>query len=111
MQSLFPGAIIHDPAMGFTSNKKATVAFICVPTPNEKKGKLDSTIVEQVVKNAKEDIIIIRSTVQPGTCEKLEKLGKSICYMPEYLGETVNHPLFDDKNAGFLIVGGRPKNR
>ena len=31
--------------------------------------------------------------------------------MPEYLGETVNHPLLDETKRQFLIIGGKPENR
>jgi UDP-glucose 6-dehydrogenase len=31
--------------------------------------------------------------------------------MPEYLGETTNHPLLDEAARQFLIIGGRPNNR
>lgn len=110
MQSLFPDAIIHDPAQGLISTNKTDVSFVCVPTPL-KNGKLDTSIVQEVVKACDSPLIIIRSTVNPGTCGKLEKLGKNICYMPEYLGETTNHPLLDEAARQFLIIGGRPKNR
>lgn len=111
MTSLFPEALVHDPAQYLIATEKADVAFVCVPTPLGSKNKLDTSIVEKVVKNSKEDLIIIRSTVNPGTCDKLEKLGKNICFMPEYLGETTNHPLLDGSARQFLIIGGRPKNR
>ncbi len=111
MASLFPKAYIYDPAQHLTATEKADVAFVCVPTPLNNKNNLDTSIVEKVVKNSKEDLIIIRSTVSPGTCEKLEKLGKNICYMPEYIGETVAHPLLDETARQFLIIGGRAKNR
>lgn len=112
MQTLFPDALIHDPALGRKNNTKADVALVCVPTPNIKQSKLDTSIVEQVVKDAKEKFIIIRSTINPGTCDKLEKkYGKDICFMPEYLGETPHHPLLNVSNTPFLVIGGRPKNR
>ena len=30
---------------------------------------------------------------------------------PEYLGETVAHPLLDETQRKFLIIGGKPENR
>src|SRR4030043_1433258 len=110
VKTLFPNALIHDPLQGLISKEKADIAFICVPSPL-KDNKLDCSVVEQVVKEAKEDLIIIRSTVMPGTCDKLEKLGKKIVFMPEYLGESVNHPMTDQKARSFMIIGGRPENR
>ncbi len=111
MKTLFPDALVHDPPQKMISNKKADVAFVCVPTPNGSEAQLDTSLVEEVVKNAKEDLIIVRSTVNPGTCEKLEKLGKKIVHMPEYLGETVSHPLLDEKARQFLVIGGKAQNR
>jgi UDPglucose 6-dehydrogenase len=89
---------------------KCDVAFICVPTPL-KDGKLDTSIVEEAIKNCQEDLIICRSTVMPGTCDKLSKLGKHIVFQPEYLGETVNHPMTDQKTRPFIILGGEPADR
>jgi UDPglucose 6-dehydrogenase len=114
MHTLFPDAHIIDPEQGYPHKgdyePQAHVAFICVPTPL-KDGKLDTSIVEEVVKNCKENLIIIRSTVMPGTCDRLEKLGKNIIFQPEYLGETVNHPMSDQKARPFIIIGGRPNIR
>jgi len=110
MQSLFPDSLIHDPAQNLINEESADVSFICVPT-NLKDGKLDTSIVENIVKECDSGLIIIRSTVMPGTCDKLEKLGKNIVFQPEYLGETVNHPMLDQKSRQFLIIGGKTENR
>lgn len=112
MHSLFPDAVIHDPEQGYAHYERADMAFVAVPTPNVGKGKLDTSIVEEVVKTAQEPLLIIRSTVNPGDCDRFEKeYGKNIVFMPEYLGETVAHPLIDKKSNDFLIIGGRPENR
>ncbi len=111
MHSLFPEALIHDPNQNLVSEEKCDAGFICVPTPNKENGTLDTSIVEDVVKNAPEELLIIRSAVNPGTCDYLEKYGKQICYMPEYLGETVAHPLIDKKSNDFLIIGGHEEDR
>jgi len=110
MKVLFPDAIIHDRSTNDPSEPVADVAFICVPTPL-KDGKLDTSIVEEVVMQAQEPLIVIRSTVMPGTCDKLSKLGKHIVFQPEYLGETVNHPMSDQKARPFIIIGGEPNDR
>jgi UDPglucose 6-dehydrogenase len=112
MKTLFPEASVHDPAQKMVSKKKADIAFVCVPTPNKKNGALDISIVEEVVSKSEEDLIVIRSTVQPGTCDYLaKKYKKNICMQPEYLGETVNHPMTDQKSRPFIIIGGIPENR
>lgn len=112
MKELFPDAEIHDPAQGYKSKKVCDVAFICVPTPNLPDGALDTSIVEEAVKNAKEEFIIIRSTVMPGTTRYLgNKYGKKIVFQPEYLGETTNHPMTDQHSRPFMIIGGDEANR
>ena len=110
IKELFPDAGICD-SKGFIDNTIADIAFIAVPTPLNKDGSLDCSIVEKVVTDCKSPLIIIRSTVMPGTCDKLEKLGKNIVFQPEYLGETVAHPLFKEGDRKFIIIGGRPENR
>jgi UDPglucose 6-dehydrogenase len=107
MHTLFPDALIHDPAQKLFSPEKADVAFVCVPTPLVD-NKLDTSIVEEVVRNAPEDFIIIRSTVMPGTTDRLiQETGKDIIFQPEYLGETTNHPMTDQKSRPFIILGGK----
>lgn len=91
---------------------RCDVAFVCVPTPNLPDGSLDTSIVEEVVAWCECGLIVIRSTVNPGTCDGLVKFyGKNICYQPEYLGETVAHPFADMRTRPFLVIGGTPENR
>lgn len=113
VNDLFPDALTCD-SRGFSKGTpKADVAFICVPTPL-KDGKLDTSIVADVIKECEDDLIVVRSTVTPGFCDKWEKYfahKKKICFQPEYLGETVAHPLLQEKDRDFLIIGGLPGNR
>ncbi len=109
MHTLFPGAEVFDPAQQHFSNEVCDVAFVCVPTPL-KDGKLDTSIVEDVIENAKEDLIIVRSTVMPGTCEKYSG-RKNVVFQPEYLGETTNHPMSNQHARQFVILGGSDDNR
>lgn len=113
VHELFPAALIHDPELKLRSRVVvADVAFVCVPTPNLDKGALDTSIVEQVVRDAEEPLIVIRSTVNPGTVDRLIKeTGKHIVFQPEYLGETVQHPLLEESERKFLILGGLPEDR
>lgn len=122
MQKLFPSAYIYDPVLfppipsDIDGNKrkvnKRDVAFICVPTNVLGEGKLDTSIVEECVAWCECPLIVIRSTLNPGTSDYLgNKYGKNIVFSPEYLGETVNHPLLDPTKRQFLIIGGKPKDR
>lgn len=111
MRDLFPDALIHDPDQGYNCNEKCDVAFVCVPTPVVGDG-LDTSIVGSVIKDAEEDLIIVRSTVNPGNCDMWEQAyKKNIVFMPEYLGESPAHPLLDETKRNFLIIGGKPENR
>jgi UDPglucose 6-dehydrogenase len=112
MKTLFPDAIIHDPGLGMIAEETADIAFVCVPTPCPNEGALDTSIVEEVVKNATEKLLVIRSTVNPGFCDDMyTKYHKHIVMQPEYLGETVNHPMSDQKTRPFLIIGGKSTDR
>lgn len=135
MKQLFPDAIVYMRDLSkaplekssdinqYTNNKKSInecdVAFICVPTPviHTKsmdpitdelavEDKLDTSAVEEVIAWCECPLIVIRSTVNPGDCERWqEKYDKSIVFQPEYLGETPAHPLLDTTQTNFIIIG------
>ena len=118
MKELFPDAYIYTEKIGTREEaNKGDVAFIAVPTPytvdsNGLEGALDTSIVEECVSWCKCPLIVIRSTVNPLTCDWLsEKYEKRIVMQPEYLGETPNHPLLDIKKTPFIIIGGKPADR
>lgn len=126
MQQLFPKAYVYDPIFndrphdtrkydyGTDKDKvnKCDVAFICVPTPNLETGRLDISIVEEVVAWCNCSLIVIRSTVNPGDTAYLSnKYRKIIVVQPEYLGETPSHPLLNPKERPFLIIGGTDQGR
>lgn len=113
MKQLFPNAYIYTESIGDREGvNKCDVAFICVPTPVTRNGNLDTSIVEECISWCNSDLIVIRSTVNPGTSDKLaKKYNKNIVMQPEYLGETINHPLLDQKKNKFIIIGGEPKDR
>jgi UDPglucose 6-dehydrogenase len=126
MRKLFPEAIVYDEPklkQAHPSNWKEVlevnrlainscdVAFVAVPTPNKRNGSLDTSTVEEVVGWCESDVIVLRSTVQPGTADKLEASGKNIVIQPEYVGEGIAHPLLDESKTPFMILGGSPKNR
>jgi len=109
MKKLFPESWIHDPVLGFVESRTADVAIVCVPTPLLVDGRLDCSIVESVIQECREPLILLRSTVMPGTCDRFPE--KQIVFQPEYLGETVDHPLFDQGSRQFMILGGRKEDR
>lgn len=115
MQQLFPDIYVYDPGLGYGEKEevnKRDIAFVCVPTPVIGEGKLDTSIVEEVVSWCKSPVICVRSTVNPGDCDRwANKYNKRIVMQPEYLGETQNHPMLDPRQRPFLIVGGAPEDR
>lgn len=112
MHKLFPDAYIYSRGIGKKSElNKCDTAFICVPTPCPEEGALDMSIVEECVEWCDCPLIVIRSTVNPGTTDRLaKKYGKRIIMQPEYLGETPAHPMIDPKVRPFLILGGDKKD-
>jgi UDPglucose 6-dehydrogenase len=112
MKQLFPDSVVYSRNNGDKNGvNKCDVAFICVPTPLVD-GKLDTSIVEEVISWCECPLIVVRSTVNPGDCDRWSKeYNKHICMQPEYLGETPAHPMLDPKTRNFLIIGGEPKDR
>lgn len=108
MKRLFADAWIHDPALAYTEDRVAEVAFVCVPTPPGIGGALDTSIAETIIRDCREPLIIVRSTVMPGTAAKFP--GKHVVIHPEYLGETVAHP-FSETARPFMILGGETDDR
>lgn len=110
MLKLFPEAVVYDEPLGVGSRSQVNgcdVAFVCVPTPGTEDGPLDISIVECVVGWLETPLIVLRSTVNPGTTISLaRRYGKRIVFQPEYLGETAAHPLTELKERQFLILGG-----
>ena len=78
-------------------------------------GACDTSIVEEILNSTDHEYYLIKSTIPPGTTEKLiEKTGKKIVFSPEYIGEGKyttrwwdNHPHPEDmKLHSFQIFGG-----
>lgn len=89
----FPEAIPYD-IVKFKENKEkisdADIVFICVPTPYSEAGH-DLSIVFEAVDNLKgEKIIVIKSTVLPGTTDSLQDKypQHKFLFNPEFLTET-----------------------
>lgn len=115
MHEMFPEAAVYDPALKLGSQaliNQCEMTFAAVPTPNLESGALDSSIVESVVDWCESDVIVIRSTLNPGDADRMKaKTGKRIVSQPEYLGESVAHPLLDQGERPFIILGGDPPDR
>lgn len=84
--------------------KRYQFAFICVPTPPKNDtGKCDTSFVEDVLSKVDAEVYIIKSTVPPGTTERLSKeFAKRIIFSPEYQGNTQHANI----EYNFVILGG-----
>jgi UDPglucose 6-dehydrogenase len=106
---------------------KSDVIFVCVPTPMNRDGSCNTDIVEDVISdindavwidrlnhnpramshNPKTDkIVVIKSTVPPGTTERLNKENDNVTviFNPEFLTEA--NFIEDFKNQDRIIIGG-----
>lgn len=94
--------------MGRDAVNRCDFAFVCVPTPSIENWACDTSIVEEVVGWIDCPIIVIRSTVPPGTTARLrEQTGKRIVFQPEYgPGETVGHPYGSLRDVPWVVLGG-----
>lgn len=83
--------------------------FVCVPTPSNYDGSCNIDIVYEVCNWIQSKIIIIRSTIPPGTSQDIEKsTNKNIVFQPEYLGENPSGNRYNNisKNE-WTVLGGR----
>lgn len=102
--------------------QQASIIFVCVPTPMRRDGSCDTSIVESVVRDlskvATHHIVAIKSTVPPGTTDRLNALFGTgskcedrqngsefqIVFQPEFLTEATANADFANQNR--IIIGG-----
>jgi len=95
--------------------ESTSITFLCVPTPMKRSGECDLSIVRKAldeinsVANAltvQDYIVVIKSTIPPGTTEMLnrEYPNLDIIFNPEFLTEA--NAIEDYKNQNRIIVGG-----
>lgn len=109
-----------DPAKEGSNTQKqineCDLAVVCVPTEMRDDGTCDTSIVEEVLGWLKTPVVLIKSTIPPGTTKKLERQfpDLNIAFSPEYIGEGkyyvpthkgYPHPT-DMKQHNFFIFGG-----
>jgi len=84
------------------------IIFICVPTPMRESGECDTSIVESVVSEIstvdRRKYVVIKSTVTPGTTERLSKdFSMTIGFNPEFLTEA--NAYNDFRNQRLIVIG------
>lgn len=127
MHKIFPDAVIYNEGQTNIGTREEVnecgLAIVCVPTPmveddNEFK-KVDLSIIEDVIGWLNTDLILIKSTIPPGTTNRLvAETGKKICFSPEYVGEgkyQITPWKFmsptDPTTHEFQIIGGEKDTR
>lgn len=107
--------VMYDPYVEqYKNNRDAIngcdVVFVCVPTAMRDDGSCDTSIVEDTCAWVDAKLLIIRSTIAPGTTTRLvERTGKQIVFQPEYLGETTAHVFGTMAERQFVVLGGTPE--
>ena len=94
---------------------KSQIIFVCVPTPMFESGECDTSIIEKTIqemttnKNISEKVVVIKSTVVPGTVEKLAQKYPNINFVfnPEFLTE--RRARLDFINAARIVLGSNKK--
>ena len=94
-------------------NGRYDIFVLCLPTPTTVDGKQDLTAIGEWLTNIKhsspispklDPLIIIRSTILPGTTKILsEEYGLRIAHVPEFLTEAT--AIKDELNPEFLVIG------
>ena len=120
---LFPESIMYQRREDIEFYRKQAnscdLAIVCVPTAMLEDGSCDTSIVEEVIGWLQTPLILIKSTIPPGTTKRLkEATGKRICHSPEYVGEggyfvpfwEYPHPT-EPQYHSFMIIGGDPRDR
>lgn len=93
---------------------ESNIIFQCLPTPMKKSGACDLSIVNLSLRNInmicekwdRSPIVIVKSTVPPGTCEALNNVYENIniVFSPEFLTEA--NSIEDFKNQSRIVLGG-----
>lgn len=99
----------------FASMLSADILFLCLPTEISSETNtynLDAIIstLDELHKNNYRGLVVLKSTVVPGTCEHLCKrfLNLEIVYNPEFL--SAKSAVFDFEHQKHIIIGGSNEN-
>jgi UDPglucose 6-dehydrogenase len=95
-----------DPLKGYNDSlQEVDVAFINIHIPTNKYGGQDTADLKNIIKSLPDKPIFIRTTLLPGTCDKLSKeFSREIYFMPEFLTERI---AYEDFCRHKIICTGR----
>lgn len=94
--------------------EESDILFLCLPTPMNDDGSCDISIIQKVVQEIssithQNKLLVIKSTVPPGTTEKLSKTFTrfDFCFNPEFL--TQAHFIEDFMHQNRIFLGWTEK--
>jgi Predicted UDP-glucose 6-dehydrogenase len=102
-----------DPNLGTSTldikDFKPNIIFICVPTPMNKDGSQDISILMDIINEIKsfdfQSLIVLKSTILPLHIESIQNRLTNFVYNPEFLRE--KHADEDFINSDMIIFGGK----
>lgn len=94
---------------------KCDIVVVCVSTPMGENGECDLSHVNSVFEWLKAPLVILKSTVPPGTTRKLrESTGLRIVHSPEYISESTYDSPYEFhtsvKKTPWFIFGGETED-
>lgn len=95
--------LVSDPPKGYTDSLAfADVIFVSIHVPTEENGKQNLRLMKKIIKTLPDKPIFIRTTILPGTSEKLSKeTKKRVYFMPEFLTERTAYEDFGSQPMVF----------
>ncbi len=91
---------------------KPDICFICVPTPMNKDGSQDISILQEVIDDLKDisisSLIVLKSTVLPNYIHSIQEEIPELVFNPEFLRERSANE--DFVNSKLIILGGPDKS-
>lgn len=97
------GILVSDPPKGYNDDlSKANIVFLQIHVPTEDDGSQDLTLMTELIKGLPDVPIFIRTTILPGTSERLSKeTGHKVYFMPEFLTERTHIEDFETQPMVF----------
>ena len=87
---------ISDPPKNYNDDlSDIDIAFVSIHIPTDNDGSQDLTVLNEIISNLPDVPVFIRTTLLPGTCDRLSKeFNKKIYFMPEFLTERTAYENF-----------------
>lgn len=94
---------VSDPPKGYNDDlSKIDIAFLQIHVPTEDNGSQDLTLMTELIRGLPNVPVFIRTTILPGTSERLSKeTGHKVYFMPEFLTERTHIQDFETQPMVF----------